>query len=202
MLAKVFSCALVGLEGAVVEVEADINTRSLPSVTLVGLPDAAVKESTERVRAAIVNAGLSYPRGRLTINLAPADLRKEGPAYDLPIAAALLILSGQLPPDLDGALFVGELSLDGSVRHINGVLPMAHLAREMGYKSLFVPQSDAPEAALMDGIDVYPVDTLARLVTHFRTYHPIEPYRTVFDLDADPPDYAADFCDIKGQIYM
>ena len=93
MLAKVFSCALIGLEGAVVEVEADLNTRSLPSVTLVGLPDAAVKESTERVRAAIFNSGLTYPRGRLTVNLAPADLRKEGPAYDLPIAVALLILA-------------------------------------------------------------------------------------------------------------
>ena len=95
MLAKVFSCALIGLEGAVVEVEADLNPRSLPAVTLVGLPDAAVKESTERVRAAIFNSGLTYPRGHLTINLAPADLRKEGPAYDLPIAAALLALSGR-----------------------------------------------------------------------------------------------------------
>ncbi|PKO22184.1 MAG: magnesium chelatase [Chloroflexi bacterium HGW-Chloroflexi-1] len=202
MLAKVFSCALIGLEGAVVEVEADLNPRSLPSVTLVGLPDAAVKESTERVRAAIFNSGLTYPRGRLTVNLAPADLRKEGPAYDLPIAAALLALSGQLPADLDDALFVGELSLDGSVRHINGILPMAHLARELGYKSIFVPQSDAPEAALMDGIDVYPVETLARLVTHFRDYHPIEPYRTEMDLDVEPPDYAADFQDIKGQEHV
>ena len=103
MLAKVYSCALVGLEGAVVEVEADLNPRALPSVTLVGLPDAAVKESTERVRAAIYNSGLSYPRGRLTVNLAPADLRKEGPAYDLPIAVALLILAEQVPSDMEGA---------------------------------------------------------------------------------------------------
>jgi len=202
MLAKVFSCALIGLEGAVVEVEVDVNSRALPSVTLVGLPDAAVKESTERVRAAIVNAGLRYPRGRLTINLAPADLRKEGPAYDLPIAAALLAVSGQLPAEMDGALFVGELSLDGSVRHVNGVLPMAHLAKELGYPSIFVPQSDAPEAALIEGIDVYPVDTLGRLVAHFRDYHPIEPYRTNLDLDAEPPSYAADFQDIKGQEHV
>jgi hypothetical protein len=102
VLAKVHSCALIGLDGAVVEVEADLNPKSLPSVTLVGLPDAAVKESTERVRAAIVNSGLYYPRGRVTINLAPADLRKEGPAYDLPIAVALLMLAEQIPPDLDG----------------------------------------------------------------------------------------------------
>ena len=121
MLAKVFSCALIGLEGAVVEVEADLNPRSLPAVTLVGLPDAAVKESTERVRAAIFNSGLTYPRGHLTVNLAPADLRKEGPACDLPIAAALLALSGQIPPDQDEAIFLGELSLDGSVRHVDGI---------------------------------------------------------------------------------
>ena len=121
MLAKVFSCALIGLEGAVVEVEADLNPRSLPAVTLVGLPDAVVKESTERVRAVIFNSGLTYPRGHLTINLAPADLRKEGPAYDLPIAAALLALSGQIPPDQEEAIFLGELSLDGSVRHVDGI---------------------------------------------------------------------------------
>jgi magnesium chelatase family protein len=198
MLAKVFSCALIGLEGAVVEVEADLNTRSLPSVTIVGLPDAAVKESTERVRAAIFNSGLNYPRGRLTVNLAPADLRKEGPAYDLPIAVALLILAEQVPADLASALFLGELSLDGSVRHVNGVLPMAHLAREQGFKSLFVPQADAPEAALMEGINVYPVESLGRLAAHFRDYHPIEPYRAILDLNADPPTYAADFQDIKG----
>ena len=202
MLAKVFSCALVGLEGAVVEVEADLNPRALPSVTLVGLPDAAVKESTERVRAAIYNSGLTYPRGRLTVNLAPADLRKEGPAYDLPIAVALLILAEQVPSDLEGSLFLGELSLDGSVRHVEGVLPIAHAAKELGYKSVFVPQSDAPEAALVEGIDVYPVDTLGRLAAHFRDYHPIEPYRADLRLDDDPPPYAADFQDIKGQEHV
>ncbi len=202
MLAKVYSCALVGLEGALVEVETDLNPRSLPSVTLVGLPDAAVKESTERVRAAIFNSGLAYPRGRLTVNLAPADLRKEGPAYDLPIAVALLIVAEQIPPDLEGAIFLGELSLDGSVRHVEGVLPMAHAAKELGYKSVFVPQADAPEAALVEGIDVYPVETLGRLAAHFRDYHPIEPYHTEFNLDDDPPPYAADFMDIKGQEHV
>lgn len=202
MLAKVHSCALIGLDGAIVEVEADLNTRALPAVTLVGLPDAAVKESTERVRAAIINSGLEYPRGRVTVNLAPADLRKEGPAYDLPIAVALLILAEQIPADLDGMLFLGELSLDGSLRHINGVLPMAHLARELGFRSLFVPQVDAPEAALVEGIDVYPVDTLGRAAAHLRDYHPIEPFRSSFELDGDPPPYACDFQDIKGQEHV
>ena len=171
-------------------------------MTLVGLPDAAVKESTERVRAAIYNSGLSYPRGRLTVNLAPADLRKEGPAYDLPIAVALLILAEQVPSDLDGALFLGELSLDGSVRHVEGVLPMAHAAHTLGYKSVFVPQADAPEAALVEGLDVYPVATLGRLAAHFRNYHPIEPFRADLRLDDDPPPYAADFQDIKGQEHV
>jgi len=202
VLAKVHSCALIGLDGAIVEVEADLNTRALPAVTLVGLPDAAVKESTERVRAAIINSGLSYPRGRVTVNLAPADLRKEGPAYDLPIAVALLVLAEQIPANLDGMLFLGELSLDGTLRHINGILPMAHLAKERGFNALFVPQVDAPEAALVEGIDVYPVDTLGRLAAHFRDYHPIETYRSSFDLDANPPSYACDFQDIKGQEHV
>jgi magnesium chelatase family protein len=161
-----------------------------------------VKESTERVRASIVNAGLAYPRGRITVNLAPADLRKEGPAYDLPIAVALLILAEQVPSDLDGCLFVGELSLDGSVRHVEGILPMAAAAKELGYRSVFVPQADAPEAALLEGIDVYPVDTLGRLAAHFRGYHPIEPYRTDLSLAADPPPYAADYQDVKGQEHV
>jgi magnesium chelatase family protein len=202
MLAKVFSCALVGLEGAVVQVEADLNPKAMPSVTLVGLPDTAVKESIERVRAAIHNCGLFYPRGHLTINLAPADLRKEGPAYDLPIAVVLLALSGQVPEDLGYALFLGELSLDGTVRHVNGVLPMAHLAQTQGYKAVFVPQADAREAALIEGLTVYPVDTLGRLAAHLRDYHPIEPYTTTLDLEADPPAYAADFSDIKGQEHV
>jgi magnesium chelatase family protein len=202
MLAKVSSCALIGLDGAIVQVEADLNPSALPGVILVGLPDVAVKESTERVRAAIVNAGLAYPRGKVTVNLAPADLRKEGPAYDLPIAAALLALNGQMPCDLDGTLFVGELSLDGSVRHVNGVLPIAHHALQAGYRALFVPQADAPEAALVEGIDVYPVDTLGRLVAHFADLNPIEPYRATLDLETDPPVYAADFSDIKAQEHV
>ncbi len=197
MLAKVSSCALVGLDGAIVQVEADLNPNALPAVTLVGLPDIAVKESTERVRAAIINVGLFYPRGRVTVNLAPADLRKEGPAYDLPIAVALLALNGQIACELDGALFLGELSLDGSVRHVNGVLPIAHHAHANGYKSLFVPQADAPEAALVESFDGYPVETLGQLVAHFRDYNPIQPFRPDLNFEAEPPNYAASFSDVK-----
>ncbi len=125
MLTRVFSCAVIGLEGVVVEVEVDYG-QGLPKITIVGLPDAAVQESRERVYSAIKNAGLFYPRRPLTVNLAPAAVRKEGPAYDLPISLGVLLTTGQLPPNcMEGCLVIGELSLDGSVRHVRGVLPMA-----------------------------------------------------------------------------
>ena len=129
MLAKVTSFALIGLDSTLVSVEVDIS-RGLPSQIIVGLPDAAVRESSERVRAAIVNSGLVHPRARLTVNLAPADLRKEGPAYDLPIAVGILIASEQVGADLSKAGLVGELSLDGEVRGVTGMLPMAVAARD------------------------------------------------------------------------
>lgn len=202
MLAKVSSCAVIGLEGAVVEVEVDTG-RGLPSLTIVGLPDAAVKESGERVRSAIKNSGLAYPGGRVTVNLAPADLRKEGPVYDLPIAVALLIASGQIFPPEDKALIIGELSLDGSVRHVKGILPIASFAREQGFSTLFVPQEDAPEAALIQDVTVIPVDHLASLVGHLRGLSPIPPYQSNINFDeADEPPYATDFQEIKGQEHV
>src|SRR3970040_1352537 len=154
MLAKVHTAAVVGLEGAIVQVEVD-TARGLPSFTIVGLPDAAVQESRERVQAAVKNAGLEFPRQRVTVNLAPADLRKEGPAYDLPIALGTLAASEQIRPEsLEGALAVGELSLDGSLRHVRGMLPMAALARAQGFGRIFVPEVDAPEAALIPDIEI------------------------------------------------
>lgn len=166
MLAKVISCALLGLEGILVQVEVDAS-KGLPSLTIVGLPDAAVKESSERVRAAIRNSGLIFPHRRLTVNLAPADIRKAGPAYDLPIAVGILLASEQAwPQAVEDALFVGELSLDGSVRHIPGVLPIAAVAREAGLRRIFVPAADAPEAALVEGLEVIPVEDLGRLAVH------------------------------------
>jgi magnesium chelatase family protein len=200
MLAKVTSCAVVGLDAALIEVEVDIG-RGLPSITIVGLPDAAVQESRERVRAAIRNTGLSFPRERLTINLAPADIRKEGPAYDLPIAVGILLASEQIFADLDGAIIMGELSLDGGVRHVSGVLPMAHMAREQGYKTLYVPADDAPEASLIDDLDVYPVPNLLALVDHLTGHARLSPYQRDYSLgDAnDLPPYTADLAEVKGQ---
>jgi len=140
-----------------VEVEVD-TSRGLPSFIIVGLPDTAVQESRERVQAAIKNAGLVFPRQRLTVNLAPAALRKEGPAYDLPIALGALAASGQIRPEwLERTLSLGELSLDGSVRHVRGVLPMAALARQQGFARVFVPVEDAGEVALLDGLHRPPV---------------------------------------------
>jgi len=175
MLAKVYSCAVIGLEGQIVEVEVD-TSRGLPSFTLVGLPDAAVKESGERVRAAIKNSGLTMPGNRVTVNLAPADLRKAGPSYDLPIAVGILAASEQIPPDkLDGALVVGELGLDGTVRHVRGVLPITLYAREQGFKHLYVPADDAAEAALIPDIEVVPVARLAELVNHLHGISTLQP---------------------------
>ena len=203
MLAKVTSCALIGLEGALVDVEVDVESRGLPSLAIVGLPDEAVKESRERVRSAIINSDLIYPRHRTTVNLAPADLRKEGPAYDLPIAVGQLMASGQIPFDVADTMFVGELSLDGSVRHVSGILPMASFARTSGMATLYVPQVDAPEAALVQGLDVIPVDNLLSLVAHLRGLVPITPYHVdvPFGSDDDLP-YVTDMKHIKGQEHV
>jgi magnesium chelatase family protein len=201
VLAKVHSCAVVGLEGAIVEVEVD-TSRGLPSFTIVGLPDTAVQESRERVQAAIKNAGLQFPRGRVTVNLAPAAIRKEGPAYDLPIALGALAASGQLKPEwLEGALVVGELSLDGSVRHVRGVLPMAALARGQGFRRLFVPKEDGAEAALLPDLEVIPVPTLTELVNHLSGIVPVAAYDRR-DLPPAAAPLVTDFREVRGQEHV
>jgi magnesium chelatase family protein len=204
MLAKVASCALIGLDGLIVSVEVDA-TRGKPVLNIVGLPDAAVKEASERVRGAIRNSGFTYPWDkRLTVNLAPADVRKTGPVYDLPIAVGILIATSQAwQKEIDGSLFVGELSLDGTVRHINGMLPVATAALQHGLKRVFVPAVDAPEAALIEGLEVIPVESLAQLAAHIQGLREIEPYTPEDDPSAIPlPPYAADFAEIKGQEHV
>jgi magnesium chelatase family protein len=192
---------VIGLDGAVVEVEVDTGN-GLPGVIIVGLPDAAVQESRERVQMAIKNAGFYFPRKRLTVNLAPAAVRKEGPAYDLPIALGALIASGQLPPEsVENALIIGELSLDGAVRHVRGMLPMAALARQQGFKRIFTPFTDAAEAALIPDLEVFPVPSLAALVAHLTGEAPIYAQPTI-----QPEELVAsvltDFSDIKGQEHV
>lgn len=166
MLARVFSGATVGLESVPIEVEVDIPSRGLPSFTIVGLPGKAVEESKERVRSALRNSGASFPDGRITVNLAPADLPKAGPAFDLPMALGILIASGQLAADIKDALFLGELSLDGSLRHTNGILPTVLLAKEKKFKKVFLPKVNAAEAAVVSGIKIFPVSCLLELFQH------------------------------------
>ena len=173
-----------------------------PTMDIVGLPDKAVQESRNRVQAAIKNIHLSYPRKRLVVNLAPASVRKEGPAYDLPIALGVLITSGELSAvTVEGALIVGELSLDGRVRHARGVLPMAATARAQGFSRIFVPQEDAVEAALIPELEVYPVDTLSGLYAHLCEIEPIAPQAAVSVEDAPLPA-TTDFQEVKGQEHV
>lgn len=201
MLATVQSCAVVGLEGTPVVVEVDVSPGMAGKATLVGLPDAAVRESLERVRAALFNSNLYYPSHRLTINLAPADVKKEGPVYDLPIAIGILLVLHQISANVNDAMFIGELGLDGSVRHVSGILPLARSARDSQIRRLFLPAVDAMEAALIPGIEVYPINTLAELVAHFRGIKTIEPMPPT--IPAEVPDsalnYTTDFAHIKGQ---
>ncbi len=201
MLAKVYSCAVLGLDGQIIEVETD-KGGGISKFIMVGLPDMAVQESRVRVRSAIRNSGLSFPMGVYTVNLAPADIPKRGPAYDLPIAVGVLAATGQIPMDaLDGSVFIGELALDGSLRHVNGMLPMADFARQQGYKSLYVPEVDASEAALIEGIEVIPVDHLTHLVNHLAGVVPIPP-QLFSSTESEASTYAVDLADVKGQEHV
>ena len=200
MLATSQSCAVVGLEGYIVQVEVDISP-GLPKFNVVGLPDAAVQEARERVRAALRNSGFEFPMRRITANLAPADLKKAGPAYDLPIAVSILFSSGQAEPPSQSAIFLGELSLDGALRHTNGVLPMVAVAQEQGFESVFVPAPDVSEAALVEGIQVYPVSTLAQLISHLQGETSIAPVSAGRELDPHD-DYVwegTNLAHIRGQ---
>lgn len=202
MLAKVISCAVIGLDGHVVEVEVD-TANGLPNFTIVGLPDIAVQESRERVAAAIRNTGYAMPMRRLTVNLAPAALRKEGPAYDLPIALGVLAAAGVFEPEVfAGTLIVGELALDGLVRHVRGVLPMTALARAQGFKAIIVPTADAREAALVPGVDVIAATTLADIVNHLLGLAPIAPEHEAPALRPGPVFVPTDFQDVKGQEHV
>ena len=199
MLSKVTSCSLKGIDGCLIDVEVDLS-QGLPSFDIVGLPDSAVKESKERVRTAIKNSGYEFPIKRITVNLAPADIKKEGPSFDLPIAAAMLICTGVIPTQkANGYMFTGELSLDGNIRRVNGVLPMVYCGRQNDINKFIVPYDNADEAALVCGTEIYPVKSLKELVDHF-TVKPIEKYTADMDeLFADGDEEILDYSDVKGQ---
>ncbi len=198
MLASVATFAVEGVEGREVTVEVDVR-RGLPAFSLVGLPDASVREARERVRAALLNSGLEFPQQRLTANLAPAAIRKAGPAFDLAIAVGVLAASGQVPAEaLSGVPVCGELSLGGELRPVRGMLAVALGSRERGYRRMIVPQANAPEAALAGGVEVLGVPTLSRLVDllHDRWEpDPVAPVRAA----PGPPRAGPDLADVRGQ---
>ncbi len=179
MLARIASGATVGLDAVLITVEVDVAARGLPNLTIVGLPDKAVQESKERVRAALNNSGSELPSKRMTINLAPADLPKEGPAYDLPIAIGLLTASEAIMADVGNAVFIGELSLDGTVRSTRGVLPITMMAKEAGFECIYLPKDNAREAAIVESITVYGVESIQALVGHLTKTTLLEPTPTV-----------------------
>ena len=199
MLSRVMSFALRGLEGVPVEVETDIN-KGLVAYDLVGLPDAAVKESKERVRSAIKNSALRFPVSKITINLAPADIKKEGSHYDLPIAVSILKASDQLPSDTEGVVFLGELALDGTLRAVTGMLPMLISAKARGFTKFVVPYANANEASFIEGASVYALRSLKEVVDFLSgegTFQPVE-HRS-YDSVVRERKYDCDLCFVKGQ---
>ncbi len=197
MVVSINGMGLRGIEAYRVEVEASLS-QGLPAFDVVGLPDAAVKESRDRVRSAMRNCGFDFPLGHITVNLAPADTKKVGPLYDLPILAALLKLSGQLSAETDDSVFIGELSLSGTVNSVNGVLPMTIEAQKLGFKRIFVPYGNRAEAAVVKGIDVFPTKDVMSLYYHLtgqKTMEKADPEQLTMTLG----DFAVDFSQVKGQ---
>ena len=199
MVVSIDSLGLHGIDGYGVRVECDL-AGGLPAFEIVGLPDAAVKEAKERVRAAIRNAGFRFPVSRITVNLSPADRKKEGTVYDLPILLGILKASGELDADLSGCGFVGEIGLTGLVRGVKGMLPMALAAREMGIEKLFVPADNAPEATLAGGMQVYPVETVGQLLDHLTGRAPLGQAPVWEPGEDEEPQ--PDFADVKGQAHV
>ncbi len=198
MLSKVKSATVIGLECEEIDVEVDLSS-GLPCFNIVGLPDKAVEEAKERVKSAIKNSGGNFPQKRITVNLAPANIKKEGPAFDLPIALGILAASGQIEFDNENSLVVGELSLGGKLRKINGVLPISIMAKEKDYKKFFIPKVNGKEAVIVEGAEVIPVDNLKNLMLHFRGEKKIakeKPFRVEFREEDDP---FLDMAHVKGQ---
>ena len=202
MISTVNSSALRGIDGFTVNVETDISN-GLPAFEIVGLPDAAVKESKERIRSAIKNSGITMPSKHIVVNLAPADVKKEGTHFDLPIALGILTASGQLEIENgDECVFLGELSLGGTLRSVNGVLPMVISAYQSGIKKVFLPKENACEAAVVSGIEVYGAETLSDITGHFTKQKELVPAAVDVDSLFAAADKALDMADVKGQTFV
>jgi magnesium chelatase family protein len=200
MLARIRSAAVLGVDAYPVDVEVDI-TNGLPTFSTVGLPQGAVKEGRERVSAALANAGFSFPLRRITVNLAPADIRKNGSAFDLPIALGILVASGQLPENgLCDQMVLGEIGLEGDLRPVRGVLSMAMAARTARHPGILLPHANLPEASVVEGLEVYGARTLLEACAHVSGRQPIPPARAdVATIMADQAQHDADFGDVRSQ---
>jgi len=197
-VAKVNSATTFGLSALPIEIEADVSN-GLPAFSIVGLPDKAVEESKERVRAAIKNTNLKFPDRRITINLAPADVKKQGPVFDLAIAVGLLLVSGQIEFDSKKYLFAGELSLDGNLRHTNSILPIVHFARDAGMEAIFIPKDNLAEAEIISGINIYPIMNLLELYLHFKNEKIITPIIGKEKILDNHKNVDFDIAQVKGQ---
>ncbi|MDD6489927.1 MAG: YifB family Mg chelatase-like AAA ATPase [Clostridia bacterium] len=197
MVVAVRSMGILGIDAFEVKVETDISG-GMMAFDIVGLPDTSVKESRDRVRSAIRNCGLTFPMKRIVVNLAPADIKKAGAVYDLPILVSLLLAAGNIDNNLSDSAFIGELSLGGEVRSVNGVLPMAIQAKNEGCKYFYVPEENAAEGAVVDGIDIIPVRNVSQLLEHLRGKNLISPAKPVENV-FQPQSFNVDFSDVKGQ---
>jgi len=201
MLSKILSASVIGIDAHPVDVEVDIASRGLPHFSMVGLPDAAVKESRDRVRAALKNVGFNFPLKQITVNLAPADLKKEGSSFDLPIAIGIISAEGVIDPiSIHGYLFTGELSLDGKIKPVRGALSMAITAKHLGLRGIILPEENAPEAAVVKGVSVFGVNSLPAVIDFLRDS--LSKSSFVIDLDKAIEEnsiYEEDFSEVKGQ---
>lgn len=199
MFSRVSTCGLTGLEGYHIQVESDISN-GIPGFDIVGLADTSVKEARERVKAAINNSGYEFPVRRITVNMAPADTRKEGSGFDLPIALSILVSAGIIPQDAtDGYILAGELALDGSIRNVSGMLCKAIAAKELGFRKMMIPERNYKEVSVIKGLEIYPVNNLREAVEHFTGANPLDTRSHTEVFIPGKNIYQEDFADVKGQ---
>ncbi len=198
MISIVKSMALHGLDGYLVDVQVDI-TNGLPYLEIVGLPDTSIRESKERVKSAIKNCSEEFPSKRIVVNLAPADTKKEGPIFDLAIAIGILKATDRITRNIENTVFIGELSLDGTLNKVSGILPMCIEAAKLGTKKIILPQQNAKEAAIVNGIEVIPASDLKQVVNYLNGIQDIEPEHVNIQELFNNKEHTLDFCEVKGQ---